>query len=52
MKQKTRTYEISFVRQYSKGVLFRTGRCHSLREALMEAHKRLDRMGLKSKEGD
>jgi len=45
--RKKRSYEISFVRQYSHGqVLFRTARYHSLREALIEAHKILDRMGL------
>jgi hypothetical protein len=33
-------------------LLFRTSRHHSLREALTEAHKILDRMGLKPKEGD
>jgi hypothetical protein len=48
--RKTRTYEISYVRQYSRGSLFRTGRHDSLREALVEAYKILDRMGLKPKE--
>ena len=48
--RKTRTYEISYVRQYSRGSLFKTGRHHSLRDALLEAHKTLDRMGLKEKE--
>jgi hypothetical protein len=48
--QKSRVYEISFVRQYSRGQLFRTSRHHSLRGALLEAHKTLDRMGLKTKE--
>jgi len=49
--KKTRTYEILFVRQYSHGkVLFRTERYHSLREALLDAHKKLDQMGLKLKE--
>jgi hypothetical protein len=48
--KKDRAYEISFVRQYSRGTLFRTSRHHSLRGALIEAHKILDRMGLKPKE--
>jgi hypothetical protein len=48
--RKTRTYEISYVRQYSRGSLFRTGRHYSLREALVETYKILDRMGLKPKE--
>jgi hypothetical protein len=45
--RKTRTYEISFIKQYSHGTLFRTERHHSLRGALLEAHTTLDRMGLK-----
>jgi hypothetical protein len=48
-KQK-RTYEITYVRKYSRGSLFTTDRHNSLREALTEAHKTLDRMGLKPKE--
>jgi hypothetical protein len=50
--RKTRTYEIAFVRQYSHGLLFRTSRHSSLRDTFIEAHKTLDRMGLKPKEGD
>ena len=50
--RKTRTYEISYVRQYSHGTLFRTERHRSLRDALIEAHKTLDRMGLKTREDD
>jgi hypothetical protein len=44
---KKRIYEISYVRQYSRGNLFVTGRHRSFREVLIEAHKTLDRMGLK-----
>jgi hypothetical protein len=41
-----------YVRKYSRGgSLFTTGRHNSLREALTEAHKTLDRMDLKSKAG-
>ncbi|MDR2626725.1 MAG: hypothetical protein LBC40_01675 [Dysgonamonadaceae bacterium] len=50
--QKTRTYEIAFVRQYSRGLLFRTSQYYILRDAFIEAHKTLDRMGLKPKGGD
>ena len=45
--RKKRSHEISFVKWCSSGTLFRTNRYHSLREALLEAHKTLDRMGLK-----
>jgi len=48
--RKTRTYEIAYVRQYSRGTLFRTQRHHSFRAALMEAHITLDKMGLNPKE--
>lgn len=50
-KKKTRTYEISFVGQdsYTSRTLFRTERYHSLREALLEAHEKLEQMGLKEK---
>jgi hypothetical protein len=51
-KYKKRTYEISFVRHYSHGqVLLRTERHHSFRGALINAHKLLDRLGLKQREG-
>jgi len=46
---KKRTYEIAYVAKYSRGTLFRTSRHHSLRDALLEAHKMLDRTGLKPK---
>jgi hypothetical protein len=49
--KKKRMYEISYVRQYARGVLFNTSRRHSLREAFIETHKTLDRMGLNEKEG-
>ena len=53
MGRKSRTYEISYVRQYSRGqVLLRTQRYHTLRNALEEAHKILDRLGLKSPEDE
>ena len=52
-KHKSRRYEISFVQQdsFSTGKkLFVTNRYHSFREALIEAHKTLDRMGLNPRE--
>jgi hypothetical protein len=48
--RKSRTYEIAYIRQYSRGVLFRTARHHRLRDVFIEAHQILDRMGLKSRE--
>jgi len=48
-RHKTRRYEISFVQNdsFSAGKkLFETNRYYSFREALIEAHKTLDRMGL------
>jgi len=53
-KHKTRRYEISFVCNdscVSAGKkLFVTNRYNNLREALLEAHKTLDRMGLSDRE--
>ena len=46
--RKTRTYEISFRQEYcSEKILFRTNRYYNLREALLEAHEKLEQMGLK-----
>jgi len=49
-KHKTRRYEISFVCNdscVSAGkILFATNRCYSFREALVEAHKTLKKMGI------
>jgi len=45
--KKKRTYEIAFVSKYSRGNLFATERHHSLREALVQAHRTLDHLGLK-----
>jgi hypothetical protein len=48
--EKVRRYEIAFVRQYARGILFRTERRRTFREVFVEAHKTLDRLGLKPKE--
>ena len=46
--RKKRTYGISYVMQYShEKVLFRTERYRNFRGALLEAHKKLEQMGLK-----
>jgi len=46
-EHKRRTYEISFRQEYGmQNVLFRTERYRSFREALIEAHKKLDEMGI------
>jgi len=50
-RKKTRTYEIAYVAKYSRGTLFRTSRHHTLREAFVEAHKTLYKMGLNPREG-
>jgi len=51
-KHKKRTYEISYVRQYSHGkYLFRTERYHSLRQAFIEAYNTLKKMGFGERYG-
>jgi len=48
---KKRSYEIVYVGKYSRGNLLRTERHHSLRAALIEAHKILSKMFQKPREG-
>jgi len=49
-QRKKRWYEISYIKAFSDIPLFRTERYYNFKDALIEAHKRLDEMGLKSRE--
>jgi hypothetical protein len=48
---RTRSYEIDYRSENTDAVMLKTGRHESLREALFEAHKLLDRSGLSLKGG-
>jgi hypothetical protein len=44
--KKKRTYGISYFRKYSDVPLVQTNRYHTFQEALIEAHKMLDKLGV------